>query len=62
MRSVITIFFAMIFLSACGPTEVTPMYSPVNTAGNTIQADTGPQNEDLNDEFCPPGEAELNNC
>ena len=57
-----TVLLFGLMLAACGPTEVKPMYSPVNTEGNTIQADTGPANEDLNDEFCPPGEAELNNC
>lgn len=59
---IFTLLFFSVILGACGPTKVTPMYSPVNTDGNVIQADTGASDEDLNNEFCPPGEAELNNC
>ncbi|GEM_PF-4950297 len=61
MRFSIITFMAFL-LAACGPAVVSPMYSPVNTQGNVIQADTGPAENDLNDEFCPPGEASKNNC
>ena len=56
--------FCLLFLgvSACSDVKAGDMYSPVDTSGNSLSADTGPIDQDLNDEFCPPDSAARNNC